>query len=286
MPSVCSSIRVAVGVNISLYGEAMLRVDLLLPLYLCVTSNFACKQSTPSFFASFGIVRERVLKPWKPFRRACILQSNRNNVSSDEIAALEKQVLSSAKSRIDMARVLKALEDDKCALSGRNDLMYEDEDLARSTTSPWQVASAAAVVMAGITFAAFQNYFFSIFISGLVFVTATFDDDSLSGALARILGRSTIRSVKATQPKVKALARVVVTGEEEIASLKARIERLEGENKYLLLWKEQRIKVDESLPRYTIRELKDVARLHALAVGGTKSELLFRLVEADVIRID
>jgi hypothetical protein len=134
--------------------------------------------------------------------------------------------------------------------------MYEDEDLARSITSQWQVASAAAVVTAGFCFVVTQNYFLSISMCAFVFVAAALDDDSLSGALARILGRSTIRSVKATQPKIKALTRAVVTGEEEIVSLKATIKQLEDENTSLLLWKERRIQVDDMFPRHTITELK------------------------------
>jgi hypothetical protein len=264
----------------------MLRATWIWPFFLLATPCLA-RPSAPSFCCLRVHRSERhVSVQLGPFRKVFPLQSNRNIVPNDEITAVEKQVLASAKSRIDVERVLKALnEDDSSPM--RNELMYDDEDLARPTTSSrWQIAIAAAGVTAGASFVASQNYYIAIFIGGFVFVTATLDDDSLSGALARILGRSTIRSVQASQPKIKALARAVVTGEEEIVSLKAKVKRLEDENASLLLWKERRIKVDEALPRYTVTELKEAARLNGLVLGGTKSELLFRLVEADVIRLE
>lgn len=213
------------------------------------------------------------------------------------IAAIEKQVIASVKSRIDVERVMKALDDSSSSSSDyspanlpmRNDLMYENEDLVAlpTTTSKWHVAFAAAVVAAGASFGALQNYYLSTCLCCFVFVTATLDDDdSLSGALARILGRSTIRSVQASQPKIKALARALVTGEEEIVGLKAKVRRLQEENAALLQWKETRMKVDEALPRYSTTELKETARFHGQAVGGTKSEVLLRLVEANVILLE
>lgn len=213
--------------------------------------------------------------------------SNKNNeVSSDEIiAALEKQVVASAQSRIDMDRVLKVLEEDN-PTPIKNDLMYDDEDLARTTALPhWQVAVAAASSIGGLSFVTFQSYYVSVFVSGFVFVAALVNDDSLSGALARVVGRSTIRSVQASQPKIKALARAAVNGEEEIISLKQRIQELEDETASLRLWKERRLKVDEALSRFTLNELKETARQNKIAVGGSKSELLLRLVEADAVRL-
>jgi hypothetical protein len=91
--------------------------------------------------------------------------------------------------------------------------------------------------------------------------------------------------VQASQPKIKALARAVVTGEEEIVGLRQRVQELEDETTSLRLWKERRIKVDAALPRFTVNELKEIARENDLAVGGTKSELLFRLVEADAVNL-
>lgn len=58
---------------------------------------------------------------------------------------------------------------------------------------------------------------------------------------------------------------------------------LEQENSDLMKWRHRRMWVDEVLSDYTLQELKDQARQNNLKVGGTKAELLMRLVEAEVI---
>jgi SAP domain len=214
------------------------------------------------------------------------LRRSRNDVSSEELALLEQQVVASVKSRMDLERVLKALDSDVVASPRprRNDLMYDDEDLAQTTTPQLQVAGAAALVSTGISFWAFGNVLLSVFICCFVFVVANLDDDGLSGALARIVGRSAIQSVQASQPKIKAVARAVVTGDEEIISLKATIQQLRNENAALREWKEKRLKIEESLPRYSVAELRAMARHKGLPEGGTKTDLLKRLVDNYEIR--
>jgi SAP domain len=215
-----------------------------------------------------------------------VARSSKDDVSSAELALLERQVIASVKSRIDYERVLKALDGDNRnrIASRRNDLMYDNEDLSISSTSQWQIAGAAAVVSTGISFWAFGNPFLSAFICCFVFVAANLDDDSLGGALARILGRSAIQSVQASQPKIKAVARAVVTGEQEILALKATVQQLQAENAELLQWKERRMKIDESIPRYSLAQLRDMARKNGLPESGTKNDLLQRLVDNYEIR--
>jgi hypothetical protein len=101
--------------------------------------------------------------------------------------------------------------------------------------------------------------------------------------LARILGRFTVQSVQASQPKIRALARALVTGEEEILELQQRLQQLEEENEQLLLWKLRRLRVDQVMLSYSLDQLKDLARDNNVSVGGTKSELLLRLIEADIV---
>jgi SAP domain len=211
---------------------------------------------------------------------------SRNDVSSEELALLEQQVVASVKSRMDLERVLKALDTDVEASPRprRNDLMYDDEDLTQTSTPQLQVAGAAAVVSTGISFWAFGNVLLSAFICFFVFVVANLDDDGLSGALARIVGRSAIHSVQASQPKIKAVARAVVTGDEETIALKTTIQQLRSENASLREWKEKRLKIEESLPRYSVAELRAMARHNGLPEGGTKTDLLKRLVDNYEIR--
>jgi hypothetical protein len=43
------------------------------------------------------------------------------------------------------------------------------------------------------------------------------------------------------------------------------------------------MRVDEALPNYSLDQLKDLARDNGISVGGAKSQLLLRLVEAGVV---
>jgi hypothetical protein len=108
------------------------------------------------------------------------------------------------------------------------------------------------------------------------------DEDNATGAVARQVGRMTIQSVESSKPKLKAIARAALTDQEEIVLLKQRIKRLEFAKADLELWKERRTAVDENASRYSLDELKDVARRNKLALGGTKSQLLMRILENGV----
>jgi predicted secreted protein len=87
------------------------------------------------------------------------------------------------------------------------------------------------------------------------------------------------------QPKFRAVARVALKGESEMAVLKQRLDDLELENANLRLWQQRRNAVDESISKFTVSELKQHAREHKLSVGGSKSQLLMRLVEAEAIQV-
>lgn len=88
------------------------------------------------------------------------------------------------------------------------------------------------------------------------------------------------------QPKVRAVARVALKGDNDVAFLKQRIEELEAENANLRLWQQKRNAVDNSLSKHTIDELKSKAFQHNLPMGGSKTQLLMRLVEAGVIEVE
>jgi len=111
------------------------------------------------------------------------------------------------------------------------------------------------------------------------------EEDSVAGALARVVGRFTLQSVQASQPKVRAIARAAVRGDEELAYLSRRVAELEAENADLALWKQQRQAVDDALSDFNVDELKEKARSNRIAIGGTKSQLLMRLVEAGIVKL-
>jgi hypothetical protein len=177
--------------------------------------------------------------------------------------------------------------------------------------STFQISIAAAIVCGTIAEIVFHNTFIATIISISIFLSAFLDDDpdhhwhqdssnsrnnnysALTGALARILGRTTIRSVQASEPKIKAIARVVITGEEDIQHLQQTIQILQRENdtlrqenQQLQQWKQTHILIYQHLfPKYTLVQLKDMAKLHQLPVSGTKLELMERLLDANVLQL-
>lgn len=184
---------------------------------------------------------------------------------------LEKEIISSVQEKLDKKRVVEALLEDDL-----NDPL--------EASSSWNIPTAGALVASGLSFALLHNLSISAVVLVSVFIAASGDpsqEDGLAGAMARILGRYTIKSVQESQPKIRAIARAVVTGEEEIVGLKERISELEEQNTQLRRWK----RTHEALPNYTLDGLKMVAQENSLAVGGTKAQLLMRLVEAGVVRL-
>jgi len=100
------------------------------------------------------------------------------------------------------------------------------------------------------------------------------------------VGRAGLEALYGIQPKLSAIARAVVKGDDDLIKLQQKYSHLEEENSRLKRWIELRIAVDEALPRYDVQWLKAQARDAQLTVGGTKSQLLMRLVEAGVLQLD
>lgn len=160
--------------------------------------------------------------------------------------------------------------------------------------TPYQISIAGALVCGTIIDLVLHNTILALLVSISVFLTAFLEDHSnLTGALVRMLGRTTIRSVQASEPKIKAIACVVITGQEDIQSLQQTIqllqydnERLQQENQQLQQWKATHIYIHQTLLlQYTLPQLKDLAQSHQLPVSGTKLELMERLLEAKVIQL-
>jgi hypothetical protein len=188
------------------------------------------------------------------------------------MAYLERQVMDSALAKMDFNQLQRALEHP------------EDSQLA-SPPSTWRISLAAASATSIAALFLFGNLSVAVFVLATIFIVASSDpleDDSLLGALARLLGRATLQSYEASQPKVKALARAVVTGGDEMGDLRQRLQSLEKENVALRQWKERRLYVEQSLHFYSLEDLRQQARLYRIPIGGTKLELLQRLVDAGV----
>lgn len=203
---------------------------------------------------------------------------------------LEREVYATARAKMDQKQIERSLlENDQDATGSTADLSSRTSAAAVVMASPWQISLAAASAVS--TFVLISTNA-SLMIAGIVFVVVfavangdPLDEDNATGAVVRQVGRMTIQSVESSKPKLKAIARAAITDQEEIVLLKQQIKDLEEVNADLTLWKERRIAVDDNLSRYSLDELKDIARSNKLAVGGTKSQLMMRILENGV-RLD
>ncbi|KAL3920163.1 MAG: hypothetical protein SGILL_003400 [Bacillariaceae sp.] len=155
-----------------------------------------------------------------------------------------------------------------------------------ATASPWQISLAAASAVSTFVLVTTNA---SLVVAGTVFVVVLvtalrdpLEEDNASGAVVRTVGRMTISTVESSKPKLKAIAKAAITDQEEIAILKEQMTNLEREKDDLELWKRQRLAVEASISKFSLDELKDIARENKLAVGGTKIQLMMRLVESGV----
>jgi hypothetical protein len=216
----------------------------------------------------------------------CLRNSRTNDV--DEIVAIEKQVIANAQAKLDTNLILEALDVKNTARNG-GPLQDFDASYKPMIFHPWKIALAASLLCSGVVFMmSTYNLVLSSIVGLVVFAVALadpVDDNSLAGAVTRMVGRITIQSVEASQPKVKAVARAVVTGQDEIVQLQQMIKELESENTSLRRWKEQRTKAEMCLGDFSLSALKEQARAHKLPVGGTKMQLLMRLVDSGAIEL-
>ena len=194
--------------------------------------------------------------------------------TTTDLTILEQEILSAVQERLDKKRIVDAL-------------VQNDRPTASEVTPQWHIALAAAFSTSALCLVLTS---YNTFLAGVVFLVVFFigigdplEEDNAAGALARIIGRSTIRSVQASQPKLKALARAIVVEEEEILQLQEEIKQLKEENARLRKWQQQREQVDQQLSQISFEELKNLARSYNLPVGGTKAELFMRLLEAEII---
>ena len=202
-----------------------------------------------------------------------------------ELSDIEKRVKASAEAQVDRDLIVRALEAANLPAGDSSDLLLPGEQ-TKSVASSWQIALSASAVLSTASWFVLPSLYTTVGVAVLVFALALrADDNSVTGAVARTVGRATIESMEASQPKVRALARAVVTGEEEIVALKAQVKQLQEETAALQRWKDQRNFVDENLSQYSLDELKEKARGNGLMVGGTKAQLMMRLLEAGVLEL-
>ena len=105
-----------------------------------------------------------------------------------------------------------------------------------------------------------------------------------SGPVTRTVGRATISTIEKSTPTVKKVIRAVVD-QDEFDRMEKRLAELEEENEALKLNIKRRQSVDEQAKFFKVDELRNLARRSNLKVGGTKAELMLRLVENGLLNI-
>lgn len=259
-----------------------MRISVALPL-LCLTLQsvlvvqaFVCCEFDGSRNVSTRWRRPRERQSLLKMRFFGFSEDEQSKITKDEMVLLEKQVQASAQAQIDRTNAKKAILDP-----------YPQQQAL--VPPPWAAAVAASVASGSVAFFTLQSLPLAVIAAlGVAFVASRnpLEEKDNLGAVARTVGRYTIASVEAATPKAKAMARAALTGEEELVQLKQRLQYLEEENVQLKLWKKRRVWVDRELSSYNLQDLKQQARESGIQVGGTKSQLLMRLVEANVIDPD
>jgi len=242
----------------------------------------------------------------------------RAGVSLDD---LEKEVLASAQAKLDMKRVKNAFfktgqldEKDNENDFDINGTILKESALVESSSSrssssssftttkgrrtvpsKWGIAFSAGVFFATGSFLILHSISLSAFAFLVAVYTASRDPitevglvegDDISGPMTRIVGRATYQSLESAKPTFQAVTRAVVDGDVVVVKLEQQVLELKRENESLKSWKKTREAVDEQMGGYTVGELKAIARENGLVVGGTKAQLMMRLVEAGSLELD
>lgn len=241
----------------------------------------------PSTFSYTTSIQQSTMSSRMNFDKGSSKFSDLTCIGATDFDELEKEVYASTQAKMDVQRLKDTLVEKESSL-----LTKDDPQMTAIMAAQWKISLAAA---------SFVSTFFEVStksnlsITAVVFLTVFFianqdplEEEGFAGALARLLGRLTIESVETTKPKLKAMARAVIStnddDREKITTLlQQRIEVLENENTELKQWKEQRTAADTLLSQYGVEELKAMARQNHLPVGGTKIQLLMRLLENQIL---
>ena len=243
-------------------------------------------------FLIFMSASEAFMSPSAVYRKQSTIYGKAQSLSQftyslyskrkDDLLSLETEVMASTRAKLDMQRVTKAFTE-----TDANSTTMEPAKQAL-LASAWRVALAAAFFMSSLTFFWSKTLFLAVVAFVGTFWIAYQDpleEEGVAGALARVVGRWTIQSVETTTPKIKAVARAAMASPEELSDLRSQLQVLQQQNAELVLWKERRLAVDDNMGKYTLDELKELARQHNLAVGGKKHELMMRLLESKILRL-
>ena len=217
------------------------------------------------------------------------------------ISLLEQQVLANTQAELDVKRVKDALLGGlKEESEGTKPIDLMTQNVNETSTDPdapppskLSIALAAGSAVGLTSLAALQLPIISLG----AFAATTFiasrdpikDEDflegDLSGPISRIVGRATLDSVEKSKPTVQAVVRAVVA-RDEMEDLRQQVKDLQKENEQLKLKLDTIDAVEKQAKKFTMTELKALAKKDDIKVAGTKAQLMMRLVEAGCLTLD
>jgi len=217
-----------------------------------------------------------------------------------DLLQIEKEVLANAQAKQD-EKIIKDIllneNKDRSELIGSSLGRSRDlRDTSTAAPSTWMVALAAGIATGGSSFVFLHtqlSFSFLIFLVTIFFASRDpfhdsniIEGEEVAGPIARMIGRATLTSIEKSKPKVRAIAKAAITGSADVEALLERVYMLEKENEELKIWIQRRKFVDEKVGIFKLDDLKSIARNEGLKVGGTKKELMMRLIEADLLNLD
>jgi len=226
--------------------------------------------------------------------------------SSPDMLQMEKEVVASTQAKLDDKRVKggvlgtgKSDSIDLAIKSAVAEVLLSTEMSSVSTVrvhhssppSQMNIALVAGSILGLTSFAALQTPIlsFAVFMATTVIASKDPVDDEelaegdLTGLRSRIVGRTTLDSLEKTTPTVRAV-RADVSGK-KFERLRLRCQQLEEQNVDLMLRIKMRDAIDEQNKHYTLDNLKEMARRDDVKIGGTKAELMMRLIEAGSLNL-
>eukprot|EP00980_Cylindrotheca_fusiformis_P030006 scaffold24174_cov117-Cylindrotheca_fusiformis.AAC.7 len=266
-------------------------------LFVAVVSC-VCIQGSLSFCSPTS----RCIRYHRPTAEDTVLKESRMNILD-----MEKEVVASARLKMDQRKIVESLDTTTSTTSSSGNNKKSPEKAALLAPA-WQISAAAGISAFVGCECITHNNFLSMIALTVVFVSALkdpVDDEGLFGAISRILGRATIQTVESSKPRLKRIAKAAIIDDEDDGNnffstdrgkeqllrthqdprLVRYIQQLEEENASLSRWKEQRQLVDQYLPYYSMDDLQAKARQYGIDIACTKTQLMLRLLEADIIQL-
>lgn len=221
-----------------------------------------------------------------------------------ELDLLEKQIIAKTQAELDVKRVKDAVlgfgdtgENSKdsttTAIQVSQVTSLDELDPTKAPPSPLTIAIAAGSVVGLTSLAALHAPILSLGAFAATTYVAQRDpikdedlaEGDLTGPITRIIGRTALESAEKVKPTMQSMVRSSAV-QKQLDELKLKYKELEMENEELRMKLHARDAIDKYAKSFTMVQLKDIAKESDMKVGGTKTELMLRLVESGNLNLD